>query len=59
MLLAGGQYGGWPEYYPWALPMLVLARKPHPIAAVLPISVVLEIVVSLAGLVEFSRREVS
>src|SRR5438105_15893058 len=25
MLLSAGQYGSWPEYYPWALPMLMLA----------------------------------
>ena len=29
MLLAAGQYGNWPRYYPWALPMLVVARQPH------------------------------
>ena len=40
MLLAAGQYGNWPQYYPWALPMLVLARQPHNTAAVLWVSAI-------------------
>ena len=56
MLLAAGQYGSWPQYYPWALPMLM--RQPHN-ASVLYISAVIGIVVSVAGCVDFSRRDVT
>jgi hypothetical protein len=59
MLLAAGQYGSWPEYYPWALPMLVLARQPHNAAAVLWISAIFGTIVSLAGCVDFCRRDVT
>jgi hypothetical protein len=59
MLLAAGQYGSWPEYYPWALPMLVLARQPHNTAAVLWISAIFGTIASLAGCVDFCRREVT
>jgi hypothetical protein len=59
MLLAAGQYGGWPEYYPWALPMLVLARQAHNIVAVLWISAIVGAIVGVAGCVDFCRREVT
>jgi hypothetical protein len=59
MLLAAGQYGNWPEYYPWALPMLVVARQPHNIAAVMWISAIFGVIVTVAGCVDFCRREVT
>lgn len=58
MLLAAGQYGGWPEYYPWALPMMVLASQPHNIATILWFSAMLGTIASLAGCVDFCRHEV-
>jgi lantibiotic transport system permease protein len=59
MLLAAGQYGSWPEYYPWALPMLVVGRQPHNTAAVLCISAIIGIVVTVVGCMDFCRREVT
>lgn len=59
MLLAAGQFGTWPQYYPWALPMLVLARHPENIAAVLSISAALGVLAAAAGCADFCRREVS
>lgn len=59
MVLSAGPTGSWPEYYPWALPLLVLANHPHNISAVLWIGAVLGIIASLAGCVDFCRREVS
>jgi hypothetical protein len=52
------QDGGWPRYFPWALPMLVLARQPHNIEAALLISSALGLLVAAAGCLEFCKREV-
>jgi lantibiotic transport system permease protein len=51
--------GGWPQYFPWALPMLVLARQPHNIQAALLIGSALGLVVAAAGCLDFCRREVT
>jgi len=59
MLLASGQYGAWPQYFPWSLPMLVMARQPPNIAAVLWIGGLAGIATSVAGCIDFCRREVS
>jgi hypothetical protein len=59
MLLSAGQYGSWPAYYPWALPMLVLAKQPHDPSAVLWISGAIGILAGVAGCVDFCRREVT
>jgi lantibiotic transport system permease protein len=59
MLLAGGQYGTWPQYFPWSLPMLALARNPQNIAAVLTISGIAGLITAVAGCVDFCRREVT
>jgi hypothetical protein len=59
MRLAAGQYGGWPQYFPWALPMLVMARYPVDIGSVLWISLTLGAVATAAGCAEFCRRDVS
>ncbi len=58
MLLAAGPYGDWPQYYPWALPMLVLARQPHDIVAVLWCVTALTAAMSVLGCIDFCRREV-
>jgi hypothetical protein len=56
---AAQQTGGWPQYFPWALPMLVLAKQPHHIAAALFVSTALGLVVAAAGCLDFCRREVN
>lgn len=56
---AAQQNGGWPQYVPWALPMLVLARQSHNIEGVLLVSGALGVVVSAAGCWDFCRREVT
>lgn len=48
----------WPQYFPWALPMLVLSRHPQNAETVLWISVVIGLVISVAGCWEFCRREI-
>jgi lantibiotic transport system permease protein len=55
---AGQQAGGWPQYFPWALPMLLLGRQPRHIEAALWISIALGLVVAAAGCLDFGRREV-
>ncbi|HEY6305785.1 MAG TPA: ABC transporter permease [Candidatus Angelobacter sp.] len=54
----GQQFGGWPRYFPWSLPMLALAKQPHDIAAVLMISGAAGLIVAAAGCADFCRREV-
>jgi hypothetical protein len=55
---AGQLSGGWIQYFPWALPMLVLARQPHNIDAALLISGTLGLAVAVAGCLDFCGREV-
>jgi lantibiotic transport system permease protein len=55
---AGQQSGGWPRYFPWALPMLVLARQPLHVETALWINVAVGLLVAAAGCLDFSRREV-
>jgi len=57
-VVATRQSGDWPQYFPWALPMLVLARKPQNIEAALWISGAMGLVVAAAGCWDFCRREV-
>ncbi len=59
MLLASSQYGGWTQYFPWSLPMLVLAKHPQNIEAALWISSAIGIVAGVAGAIDFRRREVT
>jgi hypothetical protein len=54
----GQQFGGWFQYFPWALPMLVLARRPQNVEMALWISGVAGLVVAAAGCWDFCRREV-
>jgi len=59
VVAAGQQGGGWEQYFPWALPMLVLARQPHHIEAALVISGALGLAAAAAGCIDFCRREVT
>jgi hypothetical protein len=59
MMLAAGQYGGWPQYFPGALPMLVLARDPGDLGAAIWIGIMGGIAVSVTGCAEFCRRDVN
>jgi hypothetical protein len=56
--VAGNSAGGWIQYFPWALPMLVLSRQPHDLAVVLAAGGAAGLLVTAAGCVEFSRRDV-
>lgn len=56
---AGQQVGGWPQYFPWALPMLVLARDPPHIESALWIGAAAAVLVATIGCMDFCRREVS
>jgi hypothetical protein len=56
---AAQQDGGWPQYFPWALPMLVQVRQPHNIEAALFISSALGVIVAAVGCLDFCRREVN
>jgi len=58
-VMATHQYGGWPQYFPWALPMLVLAQRPQNVEAVLWISSAAGLAVAAAGCWEFCRRQVT
>jgi hypothetical protein len=50
--------GAWPQYFPWSLPMLVLAKQPENIEAVLLISGAAGLIVAVVGCADFCRREV-
>jgi hypothetical protein len=51
---AGRQLGDWPQYFPWALPMLV-----QNIEATLLIGSALGLFAAAAGCIDFCRREVT
>lgn len=55
---AGQQAGGWPQYFPWALPMLVQSRLPHNLGLTLLLGGAAGVLVAAAGCLEFSRREI-
>jgi len=59
MLLTAGQYGTWPQYFPWSLPMLVLAKQAQNIQAAIWISIAIAIMVAAAGCADFCRREIT
>jgi lantibiotic transport system permease protein len=59
MLLAAGQYGTWPQYFPWALPMLVLAKQPHHVGAALLMGIAVGLAFTVAGCWDFCTREVT
>jgi lantibiotic transport system permease protein len=57
---AARQAGGWMQYFPWALPMMVVTiKRSHNIPASLAISGAIGLVVAVAGCLDFSRREVT
>jgi hypothetical protein len=58
MLLSAGPYGGWPQYFPWSLPTLVMARQPVDIGAAMAVAGIAGIVATVAGCYDFCRREV-
>jgi len=47
----------WPQYFPWSLPMLVLSRHPESAELALWISLVVGLILSAAGCLDFCRRE--
>jgi len=55
----GRQIDAWPQYFPWALPMLVVTRPSHDFTAVLLISGAVGLAVAGAGCWDFCRREVT
>jgi ABC-2 type transport system permease protein len=59
MVAASQPYGGWTQWFPWSLPMLVLAAWPVPMTAVVSVALLAAAAVTVAGCVEFSKREVS
>ena len=58
MVAASQPNGGWTQWFPWSLPMLVLAAWPVHMPTVLSISSSIAVMVTIAGCVEFSTREV-
>ena len=48
----------WPQYFPWALPMLVLSRHSQDAEFALWISIAIGLIVSAAGCLDFCRREI-
>lgn len=58
MAVASTPNGGLPAYYPWTLPMLVLAKWPVNMPAVLSISALCGCLLTALGCAEFSSREV-
>jgi len=59
MLLAAGQHGAWPQYFPWSLPMLVVARQPQDVGVVLWLGGLAGLFVSALGCADFCRREIN
>jgi lantibiotic transport system permease protein len=57
-VVATQQAGGWPEYFPGALPMLIFVQRTQNIEAALWISSMIGLVVVTAGCLDFCRREV-
>ena len=58
MVVSSRQIDGWQQYFPWSLPMLVLAKTPHNIEAALWIGGAAGLVIAAAGCLDFCRREV-
>jgi ABC-2 type transport system permease protein len=59
MVAASQPSGGWTQWFPWSLPMLVLAAWPVHVATVLVVGTLIAFLVTIAGCVEFSNREVN
>jgi lantibiotic transport system permease protein len=56
---AARQIGGWTQYFPWSLPLLVQAQPPQDVGLTLAIEIALGLVVAAAGCVDFCRREIT
>jgi lantibiotic transport system permease protein len=52
------EMGGWPQYFPWSLPMLVFAKQHGNLGATLLVCTVAGLMCTAAGCLEFSRREI-
>jgi hypothetical protein len=59
MLLSAGPYGAWPEYFPWSLPMLVLARHPVNLHLTVWSATAAGVAVAVLGCINFCRREIT
>ncbi len=59
MLISAGPYGGWPQYFPWSLPMLVLSKQAAEVPTAVWVCGIGGILVGVAGCADFCRREVS
>lgn len=59
MLIAAGPHGTWPQYFPWSLPMLVIARHEPNIPLVLWISGLAAVAATAIGCVDFCKRDIS
>jgi hypothetical protein len=57
MLLAAGPYGGWPQYFPWSLPTLVIARQPVNLTAAIVGATLTGLAAAAFGCISFCRRE--
>lgn len=57
-VIATHPLGGWPQYFPWALPMLVLSGRPHDLVTGLWVSGLLGLAAIGVGCWDFCRREV-
>jgi lantibiotic transport system permease protein len=57
-VVASFESGTWPKYFPWALPMLVLAQHPGNIDKVLLVSNLVALGITILGCYEFCRREI-
>ena len=58
VMIASSRDGGWPQYFPWALPMLVMSKPPRHIEPALWIGAAAGLLISAAGCADFCRREV-
>ena len=59
MLFSAGNYGTWPRYFPWALPMVVMAKHPPNIEIVLWLGAAAGLLTALVGCLDFCRREIT
>jgi hypothetical protein len=57
--IATSQRADWPQYFPWALPMLVMSRHAEDVQMAILISVSIGMLAAAAGCWDFCRREVS
>lgn len=58
-VVASYESGGWPRYFPWALPMLVLAQRPPRMRPVILLSSVAAVGIVIFACIEFCRRDVA